>query len=157
MASSKKLKDIIKEMEDALKIHHIVLDSFPDAKSTDSGYTSKIVNGTYTNFKFQKEYGRLYVIPYCIIPINNDAEDTIEVYGSPKRNKLAYTSWRLNAAGKQEIRFCRFSINQKNHNFKDDMLNDCKAQIMKFVGDNPGYVLNTKHLEPRLQKLLMFS
>lgn len=143
-------------MELVLARHKKVLDTFPDAKSHYySGYSSKTVNQCYTSYIFESDNWGLYVLPRYELDFNYEGqEETIKISSSPARNKLAYLSWRND---KKIIRFARFAINQKNHQFKEDMLNACKAEIMLFIKNNPGYQMDDKHLEPRLKKLLLFT
>jgi hypothetical protein len=153
------ISEVVKENEYNLAKYKAVQAIFPNAKvNYHMQFTDKSVNQLYTNFTFEKHYG-LYVIPYYEIPfIWNDVEETIKVHSSPKRNRLAYLSWRTDPfTKKRTMRFSRLSINMKNNKFKDDMLNSCKAEIMNYIKENPTYQLDTKHLEPRLKKLLLFT
>lgn len=158
--TSRKISDLIAEDEAKLVKYKAVQAMFPNAKMNGSmEFVDKQVNRMYTHFRFYNAYGSLYVIPYCEVSFTlNNQEETIPVYASPKKSKLASISWRLDPETKKKvIKFSRLAINMKNNNFKGDMLNSCKAEIMNFIKDNPGHHLDTKHLEPRLRKLLMFT
>jgi len=132
---------------------------FPTAKYHGDGtFSDKKVNKLYTHFKFQKSYDTLLVIPYYQISFSfNNKEETITIYSQPRRNKLAKVSWYSDANNKRTMSFSRLSVNMKNNKFKEDMLNSCKAEIMNFIRLYPNCNLDTKHLEPRLQKLLAFT
>ena len=163
MAKPKSIDDCIKNTEYHLALYKCVLASFPDAKVRESCYplrfSSKLVNSNYTNFKFEKRYRSIYVIPYSEIEFEHDnVTKTITIDSAPQRSRLACLSYKRDPVTKKLfIRFSRLAINFKNNNFKDDMLNSCRAQIMQFIKDNPDCALDTKHLEPRLKKLLLFT
>lgn len=156
MGRSRSIDDFIKETEHQLARYKAVQTKFPDAKCNYySEFSSKTVNKVYTDWKFVSSYNGLYVIPYCKVIITLDGqEEVIEVRSSPKSSRLVYLErWYK----PKTIKFSRLTVNLKNNQFKDDMLNDCRAEIMKFVSANTGYQLDKKHLEPRLQKLLAFT
>ena len=153
------LSDEVKNLEYTLARHRAVLDRFPDAKIHPyGGYSSKSVNKCYNHYSFVSEYSGLYVLPFCEVEFSHqNKEEIIKISSQPIRNRLAYISWHTGPDGKKIMKFARFAINQKSHDFKDEMLNDCKVEIMKFIKDNPGCRMDDKHLEPRLKKLLLFT
>lgn len=123
-------------------------------------FSSKLVNSKYEKFNFIKKYNTLYVSPYLELKFDyNGKEELIRINSSPKINKLATVSFKRNPAGhnRKTISFSRLAINLKNNHFKDDMLNSCCVEIMQFIKANPNCDLDTKHLAPRLAKLLMFT
>lgn len=154
-----KLADAIKDIEYTLAKHRAVLDKFPDAQMHPwGGYSSKSVNKCYTQYTFSSDHYSLHVLPFCEVEFTHDGiEGLIKVSSKPVRNKLASISWRTDSNGKRIMKFARFAFNQKSHEFKDIMLNDCKAEIMKFIQSNPGCSIDDKHLEPRLRKLILFT
>jgi hypothetical protein len=156
--TSELLSDSVKEMEYTLARHKAVLAKFPDAKvHYYNGYAAKSVNKIYTAYKFETLYGGLYVMPYYELEFTyNGADDIIKISSQPFRNRLVHLDWRT-INGKKVMKFARFAINQKNHQFKEDMLNACKVEIMKFIQNNPDCHMDDKHLEPRLKKLLLFT
>jgi hypothetical protein len=160
MSKSRDVGEFIKETKYTLARYEAVLAEFPDAKCTAYGeFISKSVNNQYTNLTFERRYGGLFVIPTCQIKFNyNDKEEIVKIHSSPRYSRLVYMSrWRRQTVdGKPVMKFSRLAINLKNNQFKDEMLSACGAEIMKFIGDNPGYHLDTKHLAPRLKKLLTF-
>ena len=161
MAKSKPLEQTIKETQRSLAKYQAVLKEFPDAKIQDyywpPRFSSKSVNQNYTKLKFEKQYRRLVVMPYCEVEFEFEGKtETIIVNSAPKYSRLAYIPWARQNETKY-IKFSRLSVNLKNNNFKDDMMNDCRVAIMNFIQDNPGHKLDDKHLEPRLKKLLLFT
>jgi hypothetical protein len=86
----------------------------------------------------------------------NGVVEKIRVNSSPRSNRLVYIRYDRVSKNKL-INFSRLSVNLKNNNFKDDMLNACRVKILEFIKEHPGYQLDTKHLEPRLKKLLLFT
>lgn len=156
MGKARSITDFIKDTEYQLAKYKTVCAEFPDARCNYySDFTAKSVNQKYTDWEFYTSYGGLYVMPYCKIAFNYDGKDEIiKIHSQPRANRLVYLQrW----AKPKTIKFSRLAINLKNNQFKDDMLNACRAEIMKFIQANPGYHLDKKHLEPRLQKLLAFT
>lgn len=145
-------------MEFKIAQHKSVLAQFPNARITSiETYSDKIVNKTYTNFEFKTIYQTLYVMPYCIVDFTFENKDyQVKVHSQPTKNKLCYKSWRL-FENKRVIKFSRYSFNQKNNQFKEEMLNSCRGAVMKFIANNPGCHLDDKHLEPRLKKLIYLA
>lgn len=159
MGKSKPVTEYIRHTEYNLAKFKAVIAQFPDAKTNGEGeFVSKSVNNSYTNLSFEKRYGGLFVIPTCeVIFTYNDKEEIVKIHSAPRYNRLVYANrWRRTADGKSIMKFSRLAINLKNNAFKEDMLSACGAEIMKYIGENPGYHLDTKHLAPRLKKLLMF-
>jgi hypothetical protein len=133
---------------------------FPNAQLTGGyDYISKSVNAVYEKWDFHESYSGLYVIPYVELQLTTDDKvQFIKVFSQPKRNVLVHRTWACrNGAGVQILKFARMNINVKTHSFKDEMINSCRAEIMKYVQKNPKHELDTKHLEPRLKKLLAFT
>jgi len=158
MARSRSIDDHIKETEYALAKYNAVKAEFPDARvNYYMEFTAKSVNKRYSNIGFETRYGGLFVLPYYPVKLeHNGQEELIKVHSSPRANRLVYLQ-HLYRENKKVMRFSRLAINLKNNKFKDDMLNACRAEIMKFIAANPGYQLDDKHLEPRLKKLLLFT
>jgi len=158
--SKSPLTHYIQEYEFKLAKLKAVQDAFPNAK-TDFylDFHDPSVNQNYTNYSFERSYNGLFVVPYCEVKFTyNNKEEITRVHSIPRRNKLVHLTWRRDPGSKKRImKFARMAINMKNNKFKDDMFNACKAEIMSFIKDNPNYILDTKHLEPRLKKLLLFT
>jgi len=155
MSKSHSIDDFIKENKYYLAKYEAVKAVFPDARVNQYiQFSSKMVNKNYTKFEFQTRYGGLFILPYCEIPFTHDGkEEIIKIHSLPKATRLVY----LRRLGDRTMKFSRLSINLKNNNFKEDMLNACCAEIMKFIAANPGYRMDDRHLEPRLKKLLLFT
>jgi hypothetical protein len=151
----------IEDLEKRLAAYKFVNDNIPDAKIHSSysyhGFSAKSVNSSYTGFDFVKGYEALWVIPYLELDFEyNDKSEPIRINSSPRSSRLVYASY--DRMHKQKvIKFSRLNINLKNNNFKEDMLNACRVKILEFIKERPGYKLDSKHLEPRLKKLLMFT
>lgn len=160
MVKAKSLIDTIKEQEYILAKYKFVLEKFPDAKFHNGwipDFSSKSVNLIYTGFDFEQGRRTLNVVPYYNLKYTyNGVDEVIKMHSLPRRSRLCRITWKK-VDGKRVIAFSRLSFNLKNNNFKDDMLNDCRTQIMQFIQKNPNYHLDTKHLEPRLKKLLLFT
>ncbi len=161
MTTARSVNELILENEYNLAKYKAVQAAFPNAKvNYFMDFSDKMVNQKYTKFSFRRAYNGLYVLPYCEVPFryNGIDEENIIVHSSPKANKLVHLAWNTYPGSKRKImKFARIHINMKNNNFKDEMLNSCKAEIMSFIKDNPGYHLDTKHLDSRLKKLICFT
>ena len=154
----------IKHLENLLARNKLVLSEFPDAEVYYDGFRSKLVNKNYNKFEFYKESYSVRVAPYCeIITSVNGKTEIIKIYSKPRSLRLVYKSWAppvyrfINDKGTYIIKFSRLSINLKNNNFKDDMLNSCRIEILNFLKENPSLKIDQKYLEPRLKNLLAFT
>ncbi len=158
MARARLISDTIKELEYELAKQKAVQAVFPNAKvHYYAGFQSKLVNQNYTKFEFERRSYGLFVLPYCEVEFTfNDKTEKVKVYSQPKANRLVYLSWNVDIRN-YVMKFSRIAINLKNNEFKNDMLNSCRAEIMSFIKNNPKYKMDDKHLEPRLKKLLVFT
>lgn len=154
------IKDSVQDLEYQLAKHKAVQAKFPQAKVNCLGeFQARIVNQDYTKFEFEiRDKGKgLYVLPYCEVSFTyGDRTEIIKVHSMPKANRLAYVNWNIHL-NSHVIKFSRLAINLKNNNFREDMLNHCRAEIMSFIKNKPGHKLDDRHLEPRLKKLLIFT
>ncbi len=154
------IKDTVQDLEYQLAKHKAVQAKFPQAKvNCLSEFQARIVNQDYTKFEFEvRDKGKgLYVLPYCEVDFTYEGKtEIIRVHSIPKANRLAYVQWNIDLKD-YVIKFSRLSVNLKNNDFREDMLNSCRAEIMSFIKNNPGYKLDDRHLEPRLKKLLVFT
>ncbi len=158
MPLARPVTDCIRELEYQLAKQKAVQKEFADAKwHWKIGFQSKLVNQKYTGFSFERRKRGLYVVPYCEVNCTvNGTTEKIMVYGKPKYNRLIYLSWNVNLVN-YVMKFSRLAINLKNNEFKSDMINSCRAEIMSFIKNNSSYKMDDKHLEPRLKKLLIFT
>jgi hypothetical protein len=157
MSRSRLVTDTIKELEYDLAKQKAVLAKFPDAKiHYYSGFSSKEVNHSYTKYFFERRRNGVWVIPYCEVEFEHDGKtENVKVHSKPRANRLVYFGWN-GQSHNHIIKFSRIAINFKNNEFKEDMLNSCRAEIMSFIKNNPKYKMDDKHLEPKLKKLLVF-
>jgi len=158
MPIARSVADCIQELEYQLAKQKAVQKEFPDAKwHWKTGFQSKMVNQKYTKFTFSRHGRGLYVVPYCEVTVSyNGNSETVLVYSKPKYNRLVYLSWNVNLRT-YVMKFARLTINLKHNEFRNDMLNSCRAEIMSFIKNNPSYKMDDKNLEPRLKKLLIFT
>ncbi len=155
-------------------------DGFINYKNPE--FVSSSVNKNYTHLEFESSYN-LYVLPYHELEFDyNDKTEIIKVHSMPKRNVLARLTYRklniidiMNQPSTQistnglvipppayknlerVITFSRFKMNMKSHNFNEKMLKECQIEITKFIQKNADLKLDTKHLDPRLKKMLAFN
>lgn len=158
MSRARYIKDTVRDLEFELAKQKAVQTEFPQARvHALAGFQSKIVNRNYTKFEFLAKRDGLYVLPYYEVKFTfEDKTEIVKVYSMPKANRLAYIQWNINLRD-YIMRFSRVAINMKNNEFREDMLNSCRAEIMGFIKQHPRVKLNDKHLEPRLKKLLVFT
>jgi hypothetical protein len=161
MGQPKNIDQAIIDLEKSLFIYKFVKEKIPDAKVHNTqyyhGFSARTVNSNYTNFEFVKGYHTLFVVPFVELEYEyNGLQDYVRVNSSPRSSRLVYISYDRNLKQKV-IRFARLKINLKNNNFRDDMLNACRAKILEFIKEHPDCKLDTKHLEPKLKNLLLFT
>jgi len=129
-------------------------------------FSSKLANPKYTSFSISTGYNTLFIEPYLDEEFEYDGKkELIRVFSSPRRNRLAHIVYAKRADdpkrkdwnAKKTIKFTKFKANLENRNMSDDCWNECRAAIMKFIKDNPNTNLDTKHLDPSLKKLMIFS
>lgn len=176
MAKALSIDEVIYNTDFNLAKLKFVQSKFPDVKLTVSKglnnedifrFCSKTVNATYSNYKFEDTYKGLLIGVYNELLFNyNNREENIIINSSPKTCKLAFKKWlpydelingMVYKNHTYEICFSKFSFNMKKNNFKEDMLNDCRSAILQFIQKNHDCKINTKNLEPRLKKLLLFT
>lgn len=171
------MKPIIDKIEEAkyeLQKMKFVLEKYPDAKYfydydyknkiKTLGFCAKSINTDYTHLEFLKDSHSLYVMPSIRLTFKyNNKEEEIKIFSSPKQNRLAYimntSSVFSNKKSKVKsvMKFSRFVFNLKKHNFREDVFNECRSQILTFIKEHPESILDSTHLEERLKKLLAFT
>lgn len=161
MGKPKNVDEAILDAEKTLQIFNFVKSKVPDAKvhftTYYNGFSAKSVNSSYTNFDFIKGYNVLFVVPFLELNFEyNGACEKIKINSSPRSSRLVNIYFDQ-LSKNRVISFSRLSINLKNNNFKGEMINECRIKILEFIKEHPGCGLDTKHLEPRLKKLLLFT
>jgi hypothetical protein len=158
-----KLKFVHSVVPDVRKVNNF--NPLARYKALNVEFVSKLVNTQYTDVKFITQYNALYIAPIIPVTFNytqGDLEKTEEIIigSSPKLNRLAYIHYdrklRSSTNSGERIKFSRFTFNMKKHNFDDKIFTSCRTAIMKYIQEHPGIAIDTKHLEPRLQKLLVY-
>lgn len=141
---------------------------FPDVKINVSKslegkdwfrFSSKTVNTSYTNYDIEKGYRTISLSLYSELEFTyNSKSEPIKVFSEPERIKLAKAStYRRNGDWGKYIIFYRFSFSKHISPLKDEALNKCRNEIMKFIKQHSDYKLDTKNLDSRLKKLLVFA
>lgn len=160
------LNDRIKDIEYNITKCNFVKSHFPDVKVSlvkDINneeilkFSSKTVNSEYSKYEFNRRIYNLNIRVYTELEFShNNKDELIRINSSPETCKLARHTYDYKNR-QNMIKFSRFSFNMKKNNFREDIFNDCRAQIMQFIQTYPESKLDTKHLEPRLKKLLLFT
>ncbi len=153
------LSDSVKDLEFELAKQKAVLKEFPNAKIHHStGFQSKEVNQGYSGFDFIRRRGRgVWVVPYSEISFEYEGKtEKLKIHAMPRASRLVYIQWNRTQRN-YVIKFSKFSVNIKHNEFREDLFNHCRAEVMSFIKENPGYKMDDKHLEDRLKKLLIFT
>ena len=156
----KSISDTIKNLEKDLAICKFIKEKYPDVRchqnTNQRGFSSRSVNSTYNKFEFVRSTDVLFVVPYVELPFEyNGSEEFIRINSYPRSSMLAkiYYSYAYECS---VISFSRFKANLKKNKFKDDMINDCRLEIVDFIKAHSGYKLIEKNLDPGIKKLLSF-
>lgn len=151
-------QDHINSLELSLARAKAVLKKFPDVKFHKdlTVFSSKTVNQEYNGFQFIRKYTGLYVIPYHELEFSfKDKIYKARVQSSPRLNKLVYKT-KQKVDDKRVMKFSRLAANLKINNFKEEMIGVCRKKIISYINDNTSFYFDTKHLDPKLKKLLLF-
>lgn len=165
------LEEQISKMEYEIAKYKFVMEKFPDAtiygkdydyslKRYITTFKSKNVNLNYTNYDFSSYYRWLDLRPYCELKFEyNDKSEIIKIVSSPAKIKLCNVKATKIEFGKYErtIVFSTFFKRYKVNKFNDKFLNDCRIKILDFIKTNSDCKLDTKNIDPRIKKLLIFS
>jgi hypothetical protein len=84
------------------------------------------------------------------------------VHAIPSKSKLAYIDHEWVGESNtctltRVIRFSKLSFNLKTSKFNDQMMNECRTNILEFIKNNPESKLDDSNLEDRLKKLIIFT
>ena len=159
MKKKTSINDLIFDLEKKLALCKFILNQVPDAKvhNYGHGFSAKSVNLNYTNFEFIQGYNTIYVVPYLeLIFEYNGSSQKVRINSSPRSSRLAYVTYDLGRKG-YVLKFSKLAVNLKKNKFKEDMLNDCRIQILNFIKKYPNHTVDYSHLDPKLKKLLCFT
>jgi hypothetical protein len=163
MVNKNNIDEVIVSLEKEIAIHKFVKEKVPGVyiqtlkKKGSKGFVSKHINKNYSGLEFVSNSHKISVMPYLELDFEyNNLSEKIRVYSVPRRNRLAYMRYDY-LRKKSFISFSRLSINMKNNNFRDEILNECRIKILNFIKQNPKAELDQKHLDPKLKKLLAFT
>lgn len=144
------------------------------------GFKSKLVNQIYSKIEFRNcSNYELHILPYCELEFKyGNKSEIIQVRSMPKQIRLAYRKSVKEKLSPEEsknnvqklliglqkdykyvdyIKFSKFQLSVKKNEFNEQFLNECRVKILEFIQQNPNCKLDTKCLEPRLKKLLLFT
>jgi hypothetical protein len=141
---------------------------FPDVKiqtykSSDGKdwfqFSSKMVSTNYTNYDIENAYRAINVNLYSELEfVYNGKSEIVKIFSDPKKIKLAKAStYRRNGEYGRYIIFYKFSFSKHVSPLKDEALSKCRNAIMMFIKQHTDYKLDTKNLDARLKKLLIFT
>lgn len=157
----KLVKEVIADLELDLALKKAVFNKFPDATVTRGVYSSKLVNRYYNKFAFESNSYSLSVRLRSELDVEyNNRTYIVDVLGT------ANQSYRLAHLGSTNpkspfqydcIQFANFIKEFKKHKVRDDILNECRVEILEYIRKNPKYKIDETNLEPRLKKLLVFN
>ena len=121
--------------------------------------SSKKANQNHTDYEFISEYGGLFVQPYYKSEIeSNGVKKELIIYCKPRQHRLIYRYQRRVATGIETcLYFTKLDVKIKSANLKETFFKACKKEIMKFLSENKGAVIDKTNLDPQLERLLSFS
>lgn len=173
MKKSKTVQESVERIEYSLEKYKFILSQFPDAelRSTMEGwipvspiFASKNINDKCTHFDFVNNYYGLYVKPRCELSFTfKDKTEIINIYSSPFKNLLVKKCYIRNKSKngsydyKSVLRFTNLAKRFLGLNFSESTINHFRTEIAKFIVQNSQCELDRKNLDPRLQKLLLFT
>jgi hypothetical protein len=166
----KSIDKIVASYEYWLTKYKFVQEKYPGCKVHSSKspvtFSSQLVNPIYTKYNISKSYNTLFIEPYLEEDFEyGNKKEIIQVFSIPRHNRLAHIVYPNDPnnskikkyMGKKIIKFTKFKLNLENRNMNDACWNECRSAIMEFIRNNPGMTLDKKHLDPSLEKLLIFS
>jgi len=152
----------IKQTEFNIAKIEFVKSKFPDVKVSFGfdrnhiTFSSASVNDNYTKYTFNHGYDLSIQIYHELEFTHNEKTETIKVLSIPTSRKLATKIYSY-ATKKQRIKFSVFSSKMKKQNLSEELCRAVAAEIMKYIQTAPGAELDTKYLDPKLKKLLVFA
>lgn len=172
------LKDLEHLTDYEITKYRLILSKYPDAeyffnhknirdRKTLISFRSKLVNKECDSSIFENRDDCLFLTRIKNIPfLWDDEEEQIVIYSSPKTIKLAEVTFVqtkpfdiyghfTNENSKYVIRFNK--IGTKKQDISEDILNQCKMQILKFIEGHSYAEINKDSLDPRLKKLIIFQ
>lgn len=170
----KTVESFVSEYEYWLAKYKFIQDRYPGAIVHPTYYpvtfSHKAVNPKYNKFSIGKGYNTLFIEPYLEEEFEYKGQkEKLRIYCKPRRNRLAHIVYPVVEektkfgvkhkvrADKGIITFSKFKTNLAARNMNEQCWNECRAAIMKYIQDRPGYKLDDKHLDPSLKKLLVFN
>src|SRR5208282_4857253 len=143
----KLVKEKVSDLELELALKKAVFNKFPDATvTTRDEYYSKLVNRHYNKFTFEtSSYGVSLKLRYELEVEHDKQTYIIDILGT------ANQSYRIVSLGSTDpkrpytydcIRFADFIKEFKKHKVRDDILNECRIEILSFIKKNPKYKLD---------------
>lgn len=158
----------IKNLNYSIAKCEFVKSVFPDVKINVSKsiegkdwfkFSSKTVNTSYTNYDIEKYYKTINLSLFSELEFVYDGKsEPIKVFSDPEKIKLAKASnYRRNGERGKYIIFYQFSFSKHIRPLKDEALNKCRNEVMKFIKTYSDYKLDTKNMDSRLKKLLVFA
>jgi len=157
--TTKSIEESIKLLKkEIVKLEAIRL-RFPDAEfvKAKNAFKSKTVNSDFDDVIFS--YDRWRLLCGTVAKINyifdNKTEEVL-IYSSPIKNVLIHKRKDYHSK-KTKIWFSRFAINLKGHNFPDHLIDKCRKEMIKFISEDPSIIIDMKHIDPKIRKLLSFA
>lgn len=167
MKNLRSLKDELKEVKYKQAKYELILSKFPDAKAFEvnqnrewkTQFKSKSVNKIYNNYYFENKYSDLDLYPLYEMEFEfMGKSEIIQISSIPSKLNIIKLSYRREAGDYINIiKFSTFFKRYKANKFSDKFLNDCRIKILEYIKNNPKYELDTKNIDPRVKKLLIFS
>jgi len=157
----KLVKEKIADLELELALKKAVFNKFPDATvTTREEYYSKLVNRNYNKFVFSRSAYGLYLRLHHELEVDYGGSIYIvDILGTANQNYplIRVGKSNPNSSVYDTIHVLDFPKELRKHKVRDDILNECRIEILDFIKKNPKLKLDETNLEPRLKKLLIFN
>lgn len=167
MTKSKPIQEKIDQFEYNLAKYKFIQSLFPDVCTftetfpfTCCGFKSNLINKKEAKFKFNT-YNNLVASMYNEITFEfNNKTEIIQIFSIPRQMTLAKKQTVIvrveKFAGSYErvIKFCRLP---STIIFGEEFIKECSIQILNYIKINNKYRLDTKNLDPKLKKLIVFT
>jgi hypothetical protein len=156
----KLIKEKIKELEYSLAISKAITNIFPLAKYDSYGqFSAPEVNQCYNRTLFRSNDFNLSVILFYDFSFMYEGEiHKLTVRCASKQSyEIICCLWNRTTHAYDSLYFRDYIGSFKKYKVRDDILDETRLEIVKYVKKHHKLKINSSNLEPRLKKLLAFA
>ena len=131
-----------------------------DTKTREFYFSDKSVSKDFTHFEFSEWDSAIHISAHQKIEFtHNDMTEEIIVSSIPKSTCLIHITWDyVNPKRTPDtIAFEKARFSTKNKDLQKKFYNDCSLKVLSFIKNHPDAILDKTNIDPRLEKLLIFS